>query len=288
LVLVLGGYFLADAVGVPISAIAGSGALVLVLVAGRRQKRATLGADPPTVDSQADPRQADHPDVDPRQADPPGVDPSRADPLAVGSRASGPLSGKPREPDTSKVSSHISSVPGSSIDVRRILWEAPWQVVIFSLGMYLVVFGVANAGLTSVVAFALEWLGKQGSTVGALVAGYGAAVLASITNNMPSVLVGALGIHAATQGGNQHAVQHALRHGAHIKQVFIFANVIGNDLGPKITPIGSLATLLWLHVLDRRGVHIGWGQYMKTGIVLVLPVLGVTLLAMAGWLRVLR
>ncbi len=162
----------------------------------------------------------------------------------------------------------VIAARGHVIQTRKVLAGAPWQVVIFSLGMYLVVYGLRNAGLTDHLAGLLDRTAQGGVWGAAFGTGIIAALLSSVMNNMPTVLVGALSIDAT------HAT------GA-IKEAMIYANVIGCDLGPKITPIGSLATLLWLHVLGQKGIRIGWGYYFKVGATLTIPVLLVTLAALA-------
>ncbi|WP_176506188.1 MULTISPECIES: arsenic transporter [Pseudomonas] len=157
---------------------------------------------------------------------------------------------------------------GHVIMTRRVLREAPWHIVVFSLGMYLVVYGLRNAGLTDSLTQVLNGLAGHGLWAASLGTGLIAALLSSVMNNLPSVLIGALSIHAS----EAHGV---------VREAMIYANVIGCDLGPKITPIGSLATLLWLHVLARKGVTIGWGYYFKVGVLLTVPVLLVTLAALA-------
>ena len=157
---------------------------------------------------------------------------------------------------------------GSVISTRQVLANAPWQVVLFSLGMYLVIYGLRNAGLTDALSSLLNTFASHGLWSATLGTGLTAALFSSIMNNMPSVLIGALSI----QGSEASGV---------IQQAMIYANVIGCDLGPKITPIGSLATLLWLHVLARKGIRITWGYYFRVGCVLTFPILIATLAALA-------
>ncbi|MCW4152756.1 arsenic transporter [Halomonas sp. 18H] len=160
------------------------------------------------------------------------------------------------------------------ISLKSVLRNAPWQIVLFSLGMYLVVYGLGNAWLTDAAAEVLVWLSRQGDLVATVGTGFASAILASLMNNMPATLIGALAIDQAEVSQQT-------------QQLMVYANVIGNDLGPKLTPIGSLATLLWLHVLAGKGYRIGWGQYMKVGLVITPPVLLATLVALALWLPAL-
>lgn len=89
-----------------------------------------------------------------------------------------------------------------------------------------------------------------------------------MTNNLPAVLIGALSIEYAS-------VPPAAR------ELMVYANVVAADIGPKLTPIGSLATLLWLGLLERRGLHVSWGEYLRLGALVTLPVLLVALAALA-------
>ncbi len=139
---------------------------------------------------------------------------------------------------------------------------APWQVVWFSIGLYVVVFGLENAGLTETIAGWLLTLKSYGHETYIVGTGFLSAILSSFMNNMPTIMVMDLAIDKT---GDEYLA---------------YANILGCNLGPKMTPIGSLATLLWLHVLAKKGVVIGWGEYMKVGLIVTPPVLFAALLGL--------
>src|SRR5699024_12630074 len=107
------------------------------------------------------------------------------------------------------------------------------------IGMYGWVYGLGAAGLKDALATVIQGTADQGLFIATIAMGFIAAFLSSIMNNLPTVMIDALAIADTDTSGV-------------IREALIYANVVGSDLGPKVTPIGSLATLVWLHVLSQK------------------------------------
>ena len=149
-----------------------------------------------------------------------------------------------------------------TVKPAHIIKTAPWQVVWFSIGLYIVVYGLKNAGLTDYLHLVLADLAQRGDAIAVIGTGFIAAFLSAIMNNMPTIMIMDIALQDIPN------------------QALIYANIVGCNLGPKMTPFGSLATLLWLHVLSQRGVKIGFWQYSKFGLMVTPPVLLVVLLTL--------
>ncbi len=149
-----------------------------------------------------------------------------------------------------------------TVEPIHIIKNAPWQVVWFSLGLYIVVYGLKNAGLTDYLTTILQSLNTQGDAVAIVGTGFISAILSAFMNNMPTIMIMDI---ALKDIGND---------------AMVYANIIGCNLGPKMTPFGSLATLLWLHTLNQKGVKIGFWEYSKFGLIVTPPVLLIVLLSL--------
>jgi arsenical pump membrane protein len=125
----------------------------------------------------------------------------------------------------------------------------------FIAGMFIVVRAIEDTGLTTMFGNWLIHL-SGGTSFGAVMVGTtGAALGTNLINNVPMAVV-----MISALGGIQHAAP-ALQHG------FLAATIFGCDLGPNLTTVGSLATVLWLLILRQRDVDVSGLDYFKVGVV---------------------
>ena len=150
---------------------------------------------------------------------------------------------------------HAGLVDGERKGLKGLARDINWDIILFMLSIFLVVQGLETAGVTNLLASALVATSKLPSILGVFGPSMVFTVGASFLNNWPMTILGLLSIqHAAVTGP--------------VLTNLIFSNVIGNNLGPHFFPLGSLAILMWMEMMRRRGVNLGLKEYLKVGAVL--------------------
>lgn len=141
------------------------------------------------------------------------------------------------------------------VTLRETARNISWSIFGFITGMFIVVRAIENTGLTTKFGTLLLHLSGGTKFVAVMVGTAGAALGTNLINNVPMAVVmnSALG-----------SIQHAP---LAIQRGFVAAAIFGCDLGPNLTTVGSLATVLWLLILRQRNVDVSGLDYFKVGVI---------------------
>ncbi len=138
------------------------------------------------------------------------------------------------------------------------LHRAPWTLVPFMLGMFVIVLALSEQGVTAGLSSLLSGMSPVFSY------GIVSTLLANVMNNIPmSVLMGSVVAEQGSLGA-------------------LYATVIGSNLGALLTPIGALAGIMWGTMLKAQGVRMRYLDFVKNGIIILIPSLCASLLGL--WL----
>lgn len=155
----------------------------------------------------------------------------------------------------------------SPVDMLK---KTPWYILIFAFSMYVIIYGLNNIGLTEWLVGFLEPI-VSGSLLNASVyMGLLLSVLSNLFNNHPALMVGTMTL--MEMGLDPLTLK-----------ISYLASVIGSDMGSLLLPIGTLATLMWMHIVRKGGVRISWGQYLKVTIVVIPISVIFTLIVLSYW-----
>ncbi|WP_155925801.1 arsenic transporter [Bacillus sp. UNC438CL73TsuS30] len=157
------------------------------------------------------------------------------------------------------------------INPKDVAGKIPWHILIFAFSMYVIIFGLHNIGLTDYLLAHLKPIVNDSLFHASITMGIITAVLSNIFNNHPALMVATLTL---TEMGLDPLL---------LKTVYL-SNIIGSDIGSLILPIGTLATLIWMHILKKNHIPIAWKDYMKVTLIVIPLTMIFTLISLYLWL----
>ncbi|PEL10512.1 arsenic transporter [Bacillus sp. AFS017336] len=153
-----------------------------------------------------------------------------------------------------------------------ILKKTPWQILLFAFSMYVIIFGLHNAGLTEFLVKELEPIVNQGLFNATLVMGGLVSLLSNLFNNHPALMIGTISL---TEMGLNPVT---------LKAIYL-ANIIGSDIGSLLLPIGTLASLIWMHILKENKIKVKWKDYLSVTIIVIPLTTIITLILLFYWIQ---
>ncbi|MFB7139720.1 arsenic transporter [Gottfriedia sp. NPDC056225] len=153
-----------------------------------------------------------------------------------------------------------------------ILKKTPWQILLFAFSMYVIIFGLHNAGLTDFLVKELEPVVNQGLFNATLVMGGLVSLLSNLFNNHPALMIGTISL---TEMGLNPVT---------LKAIYL-ANIIGSDIGSLLLPIGTLASLIWMHILKENKIKVKWKDYLSVTIIVIPLTTIITLILLFYWIQ---
>ncbi|MFB9757175.1 arsenic transporter [Ectobacillus funiculus] len=155
-----------------------------------------------------------------------------------------------------------------------ILKKTPWHILIFAFSMYVIIYGLHNAGLTALLVKLCEPIVNEGLFYASFVMGGLVSILSNFFNNHPALMIGTITL---TEMGLDPVT---------LKTIYL-ANIIGSDMGSLLLPIGTLASLIWMHILRQNKIKVKWKDYLSVSLVVIPPVTIVTLFLLFYWVQMI-
>ena len=153
---------------------------------------------------------------------------------------------------------------------KDILKKTPWHIFVFAFSMYIIIGGLHNAGLTELLIRLFEPLVTQNLLNATFIMGGLVTIISNLFNNHPALMIGTITLTEM----NLDPIT--------LKTIYL-ANIIGSDIGALLLPIGTLATLIWLHILRQNHIHISWKKYLRFSLLVIPLTTFVTLLLLYYW-----
>lgn len=153
-----------------------------------------------------------------------------------------------------------------------ILRKVPWHILVFAFNMYVIIFGLHNIGLTNLLISLVNPLIHNGMLNASLLMGGVMTSLSIFFNNHPALMIGTMTLTEMPLDPLTLRISY-------------LASVIGSDIGALLLPIGTLASLIWFHLLRKHRVKITWDDYLKVTMIVIPPTLIFTLILLPLWVQ---